>query len=101
MRTSIITLTTILVFVLAAMLYSGGVSAQTTPVPPGAAPGQAAPGDEQDTPAATYNPYPPGILPSDLDSELARVIREVEPARSLSRSAMPPSFATQSRRKRK
>ncbi len=26
---------------------------------------------------ATYNPYPPGILPSDLDSELARVEAEV------------------------
>src|SRR5258708_3010723 len=25
-----------------------------------------------------YNPYPPGILPSDLDSEIARVIREVD-----------------------
>src|SRR6202011_2438280 len=24
-----------------------------------------------------YNPYPPGILPSDLDSEIARVRREV------------------------
>lgn len=26
---------------------------------------------------AVYNPYPPGILPSDLDSEIARVRREV------------------------
>src|SRR5712671_6737740 len=25
-----------------------------------------------------YNPYPPGILPSDLDSEIARVVREVD-----------------------
>jgi cytochrome c peroxidase len=25
-----------------------------------------------------YNPYPPGILPSDLSSELARVLREVD-----------------------
>src|ERR1035437_9522691 len=25
----------------------------------------------------TYNPYPPGILPSDLNSEVARVLREV------------------------
>jgi len=25
-----------------------------------------------------YNPYPPGILPSDLNSELARVLREVD-----------------------
>jgi cytochrome c peroxidase len=28
--------------------------------------------------APVYNPYPPGILPSDLDSELARVLREVD-----------------------
>ena len=25
----------------------------------------------------TYNPYPPGILPTDLNSEIARVLREV------------------------
>ena len=25
-----------------------------------------------------YDPYPPGILPSDLNSELARVAREVD-----------------------
>jgi cytochrome c peroxidase len=25
-----------------------------------------------------YNPYPPGILPSDLDSEIARVLREID-----------------------
>jgi cytochrome c peroxidase len=25
-----------------------------------------------------YNPYPPGILPSDINSELARVLREVD-----------------------
>src|SRR6266404_4191857 len=77
MRTSI-ALTTFLLFVLAAMIYSPGVSAQTTPVPPGAAPGQSAPGDEKDIPAPTYNPYPPGILPADLDSELARIVREVD-----------------------
>ena len=28
--------------------------------------------------APTYNPYPPGILPSDLDSEIARVLRETD-----------------------
>jgi cytochrome c peroxidase len=27
---------------------------------------------------SVYNPYPPGILPSDLDSEVARVLREVD-----------------------
>ncbi len=25
-----------------------------------------------------YNPYPPGILPSDITSEIARVLREVD-----------------------
>jgi cytochrome c peroxidase len=29
-------------------------------------------------PAAVYNPYPPGILPRDLNAELARVLREIE-----------------------
>src|SRR5260370_14007154 len=29
-------------------------------------------------PVPTYNPYPPGILPSDLDSEIARVQREIQ-----------------------
>src|SRR5689334_25395937 len=29
-------------------------------------------------PIPAYNPYPPGILPSDLDSEIARVQREVQ-----------------------
>jgi cytochrome c peroxidase len=27
---------------------------------------------------SVYNPYPPGILPPDLDSEIARVLREVD-----------------------
>jgi cytochrome c peroxidase len=27
--------------------------------------------------ATTYNPYPPGIVPSNIDTELARVLREV------------------------
>jgi hypothetical protein len=27
---------------------------------------------------AAYNPYPPGILPADLNSEIARVLREVD-----------------------
>ena len=28
--------------------------------------------------APVYNPYPPGIIPSDLDAETARVLREVD-----------------------
>ncbi|MDP9052001.1 MAG: hypothetical protein M3O31_14975 [Acidobacteriota bacterium] len=33
---------------------------------------------EGEPPTPIYNPYPPGILPADLDSELARVAREVD-----------------------
>ena len=29
-------------------------------------------------PPQIYNPYPPGILPPDLDAELARVLREID-----------------------
>jgi len=40
-----------------------------------------------------YNPYPPGILPPDLNSEIARVLREVDniEARAIARwQALPP-----------
>jgi len=42
----------------------------------GAAPAQGK--HDPDTPPPIYNPYPQGILPSDIDSEIARVIREVD-----------------------
>jgi cytochrome c peroxidase len=29
-------------------------------------------------PIATYNPYPPGILPTDLEKEVARVLQEID-----------------------
>jgi cytochrome c peroxidase len=35
-------------------------------------------GDEPDKIPPPYNPYPRGILPSDINSEIARVIREVD-----------------------
>src|SRR5260370_10460919 len=35
-------------------------------------------GDREEPPPPFYNPYPFGILPADLDSEIARVLREVE-----------------------
>src|SRR5258707_557554 len=35
-------------------------------------------GDEPDQIPPPYNPYPFGILPADLDSEIARVLREVD-----------------------
>ena len=33
---------------------------------------------DKDKPPPVYNPYPPGILPPDLDSEIARVLREID-----------------------
>ena len=33
---------------------------------------------DRDTPPPVYNPYPPGILPPDLGSEIARVLREID-----------------------
>src|SRR5947208_16167467 len=39
---------------------------------------QPVPAQKAPPPAPTpYNPYPPGILPPDLDSQLARVLREI------------------------
>jgi cytochrome c peroxidase len=35
-------------------------------------------GDEPDPAPPPYNPYPPGILPADLTSEIARIQREVQ-----------------------
>src|SRR6266481_229513 len=35
-------------------------------------------GNRQRPASSVYNPYPPGILPSDLSSEIARVLREVD-----------------------
>jgi cytochrome c peroxidase len=69
MRTSTVAA---LIFVLAALIVSTGVSAQNAS-PPTQTP-QAKPGP----PAPVYDPYPPGILPPDLDSELARVLQEVD-----------------------
>ncbi|HEX3374676.1 MAG TPA: cytochrome c peroxidase [Edaphobacter sp.] len=49
--------------------------------------------------ALVYDPYPPGILPSDLDAETARVLREVDviEERALARwhALPPPKFAGQ------
>jgi cytochrome c peroxidase len=50
--------------------------ARLTSAQNGAAPKSQWAGHEQQP--TVYNPYPPGILPSDLDSEIARVLREVD-----------------------
>jgi cytochrome c peroxidase len=81
MRTSIkIILATFLISVLVALIISQGVSAQspTTQTPP-----QTKSEEHRNKPPITptfpiYNPYPPGILPADIESELARVLREVD-----------------------
>jgi cytochrome c peroxidase len=59
-------------------------------------------GDEQgdgEHPPATYNPYPPGILPRDLVSEIERVRREVafifQQALAESRALPPPTVTGQ------
>jgi cytochrome c peroxidase len=52
---------------------------------------------DPDNPPPIYNPYPPGILPSDLNSEIARVIREVDDIESEALAqlrALPPPTLT-------
>src|ERR1700704_2646923 len=39
---------------------------------------QTAPKRRPPPPAPIYNPYPPGILPADIDTEIARVLREID-----------------------
>src|ERR1700730_16095665 len=51
------------------------ISSQTVLI---SAQNKGAKGDEPDRIPPPYNPYPRGILPSDLNSEIARVLREVE-----------------------
>ena len=49
--------------------------------------------------ASVYNPYPPGILPSNLSSEIARVLAEVDfiEARAIARwqALTPPTLTGQ------
>jgi cytochrome c peroxidase len=52
---------------------------------------------DNDLTGSAYNPYPPGILPSDLSSEIARVLREVDviEGQALARwHALPPPTLT-------
>jgi cytochrome c peroxidase len=54
-------------------------------------------GDREEPPPPPYNPYPPGILPADLNSEIARVLREVDniEAEALAQlRALPPPILT-------
>ncbi len=54
------------------------ISSQTVLVSAQNGKGKEGKGGDRDTPPPFYNPYPPGILPADLDSEIARVLREVD-----------------------
>jgi cytochrome c peroxidase len=52
---------------------------------------------DNDRTGSAYNPYPPGILPSDLRTEITRVLREVDviEGRALARwRALPPPIVT-------
>jgi len=73
-RRRLVALCTITVTVILALLISSQtalISAQNN----GQGKGR---GDEPDKIPPPYNPYPPGILPPDINSEIARVLREVD-----------------------
>jgi cytochrome c peroxidase len=78
-------LRTFAIVVLALMVVPQAVPAQRTAPPP--------------PPPTPYNPYPPGILPADLQSELDRVSREVnllfQQALAESRALPPPTLTGQ------
>src|SRR6267378_7161600 len=78
-------LRTFAIVVLALMVVPQAVPAQRTAPPP--------------PPPTPYNPYPPGILPADLQSELNRVSREVnllfQQALAESRALPPPTLTGQ------
>ena len=68
-RRKVIGLSTVTITAVAALLISsqiGPVSAQNPQNGKGEAP------------FPLYNPYPPGLLPQNLDSEIARVLREID-----------------------
>src|SRR5260370_16500413 len=51
------------------------ISSQTVLVSAQNGKGKEGKGGDRDTPPPFYNPYPPGILPPDFDSELSHVLR--------------------------
>jgi len=60
-------------------------------------PGQAKKPSPSPSPFPIYNPYPPGIVPNDINSELARVLGEIDviEARAIARwQALPPPDLT-------
>src|SRR5260370_17469361 len=73
-RRTLVALFAVSVTAVAALL----ISSQTVLVSAQNGKGKEGKGGDRDTPPPFYNPYPPGILPADLDSEIARVLREVD-----------------------
>src|SRR6202521_4666336 len=71
-RKRLLAIITVSFSVVAALIISEGmlVSAQNQ--------GKPEKGGDPALPAPLYNPYPPGILPPDLNSEIARVLREID-----------------------
>jgi cytochrome c peroxidase len=63
---------------LIALLRTSAIVVLALIVSPQAVPAQKqGPAKKEGPPPAAYNPYPPGILPADLDSEIERVLREI------------------------
>ena len=88
MRSSILGAVSISAAMLAAALILSNATLAQTP---------AAESDSSSKTIPVYDPYPPGILPSNLNSELARVAREVDviEARALARwQALAPPVLT-------
>src|SRR5712664_2275279 len=73
-RRKLIALSAVFVTVIATLL----ISSQTVLVSAKNGAARAQKSDREEPPPPFYNPYPPGILPADLDSEIARVLREVD-----------------------
>src|SRR5579864_3951815 len=101
-------LTTISIVVLCGIalcisLPAGKVSAQNAVAQSGSDQNLSNPEDrnQQDAHArgAIYNPYPPGILPPDLNSEVERVLREIRVVENLAlvrrRALTPPTLTGQ------
>src|SRR3989454_12090232 len=91
-RALIALLRTSVIVVLALM-----VAPQALPAQKGGSAQKEGQGKKKESPPTPYNPYPPGILPADLQSGLDRVSREVnllfQQALAESR-ALPPPFLT-------
>jgi len=88
-RKRLIALSAVSVTAIAALLISSQtvlISAQNDPTPAqegqkgdhGQKGDQGHKGDREEPPPPPYNPYPSGILPADLDSEIARVLFEID-----------------------